>query len=184
MARYQTSVQEPLSLIYGNAILEVQPRGASEAWINLGAIRDLSVTENITPTQLAGDNADIVKYVSAHTLTISFTQLEIIRDEVREVLRGAFDERVDGATDYTIYTGGRSTLPEFEARLTNVNEDGAVVELTAYRCSVDQGYNFAYQSDMAEDPIVTNELAMTAIIDQDRPAGRQLYQIRYEPAAT
>lgn len=183
MAR-QTEVQEPRSLIYGSAVLEVQPIDASEAWINLGAIRGLNVVENTTATQLAGDNADIVKYVSLHTLTITFTQLEIIRDEVREVLRGTFDERVDGPTDYTIYTGGMTTMPEFMVRLTNVNEDGDIREFTAYKCSLDQGYSFSFQDDTAEDPIVLNEMSMTAIPDIDRPIGRQLYQIRVELGPT
>lgn len=184
MATRQTTVQDPRALIYGSAVLEVQPMGASEAWVNLGAVRGVNVVENTTVTQLAGDNADIAKYVSLHTLTITFTQLEIVRDEIREILRGDFDERVDGPTDYTLYTGGRSVLPEFEVRLTNVNEDGDIKEFTAYKCSLDQGYNLAFQDDMVEDPIVLNEVSMTAIPDIDRPIGRQLYQLRVEAGPT
>ncbi len=181
----QTNVQVPESIMYGSAILEVQPADATDAWINVGAIRGLSVTENAEAVQLSGDNADVVKYIPTHSMSISFTQLEIARNDVREIMRGNFDDYEAIPPDsWTIYTGGRRTLPEFQVRITNTDENDRVVMFTAYRVSLDQGYNLTFQDDAAEDPIVINEVAMTAITDPDRPTGRQLYELSYVAGPT
>lgn len=174
----QTSVQDPTAIIYGSAVLEVQPLGGS-GWVNAGAIRGLSVTENVAATQLAGDNADIVKYVSEHTLTITFTQLEAMSEDVREVIRGTFDE-IDASIpgEVTISTGGRATLPDFEVRITNTDEDGNPIVFHAFKVSLDGGYALQFQDDNAEDPIVLNEVSMTAIPDITRDRGEQLYSLR------
>ena len=178
MAR-QTVVQDPTAIMYGSAVLEVQPYGGVSAWVNAGAIRGLTVTENVTATQLAGDNADIAKYVSEHTLTITFTQLEAMSEDVREVVRGAFDT-VNSTTpgEVTVSTGGRSTLPEFEVQITNTDEDGNPVVLHAFKVSLDSGYSLQFQDDNAEDPIVLNEVSMTAIPDITKSQGTQLYSLR------
>ena len=178
MAR-QTAVQDQSAIIYGSAVLEVQPYGGTDAWVNAGAIRGLNVVENVTATQLAGDNADIAKYVSGHTLTITFTQLEAMSEDVREVVRGDFDT-VDDSTpgEVTVSTGGRNLLPEFEVRITNTDEDDNPVVFTAFKTSLDSGYNLQFQNDNAEDPIVLNEISMTAIADISKTAGSQLYSLR------
>jgi len=105
MADFQSSVQDLAARLKGSGVLEIAVYNAGEvaalvastaasdaiSWVNVGSIEGLSFKENIAATQLKGDNAVEDKYASDQTITIAFNQREAASEDVRVVLRGAFD---------------------------------------------------------------------------------------------
>jgi len=289
MPKYQSSVQDLTAIFRGSAQLEIAPYNAGSvatmaastdatdavSWVDVGSIDGLVFSEALTSTQLKGDNALEVKYVSEQTLALEFNQREAIREAVREVLRGAFDVSgtpvaagivnnhsyvvssgawnynkfialdhqngagtiitpdsvtggVNGALDVnvdyviteqspgsgiwgivltdsaagkitteaqtitivydytpnasqTTYFGGKTSLPYFMARLSNVNEDGDLVRFWAWKLSLNTGMEFAFKKDDDADPTVTQAIKATAILDESvATPGKQLgklYQV-------
>ena len=105
MADFQSTVNDLTARIKGSGVLEVSAYVSASAialaastagtdaitWKNVGSIEGLAITENMTATQLQGDNAEEEKYVSEHTVTVAFNQREAILEEVRAIIRGSFD---------------------------------------------------------------------------------------------
>lgn len=79
----------------------------SVTWKKVGSVEGLKVKENIEATQLQGDNALEEKVATKQTVSISFNQREAVSEDVRAIIRGAFD--VSGspvAADQVVgYTG-------------------------------------------------------------------------------
>lgn len=269
MADFQSTVNDLTARIKGSGVLEVSAYVSASAialagstagtdaitWKNVGSIEGLSITENMTATQLQGDNAEEEKYVSEHTVTVAFNQREAILEEVRAIVRGSFDVSgtpvagtlvedasqvvaaaswgyndpivianqnydlsavtivsvtggtdgllvagtdyfvgqdsigrtvvtlIDSATittlsqamtivyDYTpyasqtTYTGGKTTLPYFMARISNTDEDGKLVRFWFYKGSMDQGLSLTLKSDKEADPVSPNACAFTFVQD-------------------
>jgi len=284
MATYQSSLQEAAARLKGSGLLEIAAYDAAAvallaastsgtdaiSWKNVGSIESLKLKEDIKATQLKGDNALEEKYASDQTLQISFNQREAASEDVRAILRGAFDVSgtpvagslvsgfsqvvasggwaydkfipftyqngskakitptsvtggTDGAlvlgTDYAIveqspgsgiwgiviwdsatvttlsqamtivydytpyasqttYSGGKTTIPYFMARITNTDENGKIVRFWAYKCSMDGGYDLAFKKDDDADPIVSNAVSATAILDSSiATPGKQLWKM-------
>jgi hypothetical protein len=77
----------------------------------------------------------------------------------------------------TTYSGGKTTIPYFMARITNVDEDGKLVRFWAFKCSLDGGYDLSFKKDDDSDPIVPNAVSATAILDQSvATPGKQLWK--------
>lgn len=269
MADFQSTVNDLTARIKGSGVLEVAAYSSPAAialsastagtdaitWKNVGSIEGLAITENMTATQLQGDNAEEEKYVSEHTVTVAFNQREAILEEVRAIIRGSFDvsgtpvtgSLVTGAsqvvvagawgyknpiivehqnynlgavsitsvtggtdgllvanTDYfvgtdadgltvitpidsatittlsqtltivynytpyasqTTYTGGKTTLPNFMARISNTDEDGKLVRFWFYKGSMDQGLSLTLKSDKEADPVSPNACSFTFVQD-------------------
>lgn len=91
--------------------------------------------------------------------------------------------------DYTpntaknVTTGGKKTLSNFAVRLTNQNEDGNDWKLLIYKCTIDEGLNYTYSSDEADD-VTPMPISFTGILDTSRSAGDQLYSIVDEQSTT
>jgi hypothetical protein len=289
MPKFQSSVQDLTAIFRGSAQLQVAPYNAAEvaamaastdatdavSWVDVGSIDGLVFSEAITSTQLKGDNALEVKYVSDQTISLEFNQREAIREAVRAVVRGTFDVSgtpvpasivnnhsyvvssggwnynkfipfdhqngdkskitpdsvtggVNGALDIdvdfviveqesgsgiwgivlmdsaagkltteaqsvtivydytpyasqTTYFGGKTTMPYFMARLSNVNESSNLVRFWAWKLSLNTGMEFAFKKDDDADPTVTQAIKATAILDTSvATAGKQLgklYQV-------
>ena len=275
MADFQSTVNDLTARIKGSGVLEVAAYSSAAAialaastaptdsvsWKNVGSIEGLAIKENITPTQLVGDNADEETYVSAHSVTVSFTQRESLLEEVRAVMRGSFDvsgtpvagsavpaqsdvfasgewafstfiplphQNGDGSSititsitastdgvlghdpdsdpewapavedgvygfivlpaasiaagtaqsltvvypytptaSQTIYTGGKSTLPNFMARISNTDEDGKLVRFWFWKGTIDTGMDIAFKSDQEADPVAPQPCAATFKIDNN-----------------
>jgi len=269
MADFQSTVNDLTARIKGSGVLEVSAYVSASAialagstaatdaitWKNVGSVEGLAITENMTATQLQGDNAEEEKYVSEHTVTVAFNQREAILEEVRAIVRGSFDvsgtpvagSLVEGAeqvvasgawgyndpivienqnynlgavtvnslagstndtlvadTDYfvgqdaigrtvitvidsttittlaqsmtidydytpyasqTTYTGGKTTLPNFMARISNTDEDGKLVRFWFYKGSMDQGLSLTLKSDKEADPVSPNACSFTFVQD-------------------
>lgn len=65
----------------------------------------------------------------------------------------------------TTYTGGKTTLPYFMARISNTDEDGKLVRFWFYKGSMDQGLNLTLKSDKEADPVSPNACAFTFVQD-------------------
>lgn len=269
MADFQSTVNDLTARIKGSGVLEVSAYVSASAialaastagtdaitWKNVGSIEGLAITENMTATQLQGDNAEEEKYVSEHTVTVAFNQREAILEEVRAIIRGSFDisgtpvtaalvedasqvvasgswgyknpvviehqnynlgavtvNSVTGGTDgllvantdyfvgldsigrtvitlidsatittlsqamtivydytpyasQTTYTGGKTTLPNFMARISNTDEDGKLVRFWFYKGSMDQGLSLTLKSDKEADPVSPNACSFTFVQD-------------------
>jgi hypothetical protein len=104
----------------------------SISWKNIGSVEALALKEDMVSTQLKGDNALEEKYVSEQKLTVSFNQREAASEDVRTILRGAFD--VSGtpvaAAQVVGYTGQAYAANETAADtfypFTMQNGNGAV----------------------------------------------------------
>jgi hypothetical protein len=281
MADFQSTVNDLTARIKGSGVLEVAAYSSAAVialaastsdddsidWKNVGSIEGLAITENMTATQLQGDNAEEEKYVSEHTVTVAFNQREAILEEVRAIVRGSFDvsgtpvagSLVAGAeqvvasgawgyndpivienqnynlgavtvnsvaggtnttlvagTDYfvgqdsvgrtvvtiidsdtittlsqtmtidydytpyasqTIYTGGKTTLPNFIARISNVDESDGLVRMWFFKGSIDQGLSLTLKSDKEADPVSPNAWSFTFVIDNNiATKGKKLWK--------
>jgi len=77
----------------------------------------------------------------------------------------------------TIYSGGKTTIPYFMARITNTDENGKLVRFWLYKCSIDGGYDLSFKKDDDADPIVPNAVAVTGILDTSvATLGKQLWK--------
>jgi len=76
----------------------------------------------------------------------------------------------------TIYSGGKTALPYFMLRATNTDENGKLVRFWAYKCQLDDGYDFAFKKDLDADPIVSVPVSITAIGDDTLTAGYKLWK--------
>jgi hypothetical protein len=77
----------------------------------------------------------------------------------------------------TTYSGGKTTIPYFMARITNTDENGLLVRFWAYKCAIDGGYDLAFKKDDDADPIVPNAVSATAILDTSiATLGKQLWK--------
>lgn len=82
----------------------------------------------------------------------------------------------------TFYTGGKSSLPYFMARITNLDENDLMVRHWFWKCSIDSGYDFSYKKDMDADPIVSTPVSISVRIDNSiATKGKQLYSWYQEP---
>jgi len=77
----------------------------------------------------------------------------------------------------TIFSGGKTTIPYFMARLTNTDENGKLVRFWFWKCQIDSGYSLAFKDDKDTDPVVANAVSATAYLDESvATAGYQLYK--------
>lgn len=118
MAEFQTSLQDATARIKGSGVLYVKPYvsadaialagdgGDSYSWTNVGSLTGLAWDENMTATQLQGDNAEEEKYVSEQNITVKFDQREPALETVRTIIRGTFDTKTTVAgSEVSGYTG-------------------------------------------------------------------------------
>lgn len=80
-------------------------------------------------------------------------------------------------TSQTTYSGGKTTIPYFMARISNTDENGLLVRFWVYKCAIDGGYDLAFKKDDDADPIVPNAVSATAILDTSiATLGKQLWK--------
>jgi len=84
--------------------------------------------------------------------------------------------------DYTpiasqeVTTGGISVIPEFQARFTNTDENGKIVQWLFFKCSITKGFELEFQKYNAEDSRVKNPTSFEAMKDSSLANGAQLYK--------
>ena len=76
-------------------------------------------------------------------------------------------------------SGGRITLDERVARITNYDEDGKAFEITVFAATSEEGINIELQGDEEEDPAVL-PIRLEGTPDGNRDKGEQLFKIRDE----
>jgi hypothetical protein len=147
---YQTVVDN-LNVMRGNALLEVAPYVDGEpAWVSAGAISDLEVEIDASVAKEENDNADSTDRFNKQEAKIKFTQIELLRLDVWEILYGALVD-IEMESDSTQISGGhKSAIPYFMTRLTTEN-DSKVFKFTAYKCNLQKLFSLKYAKDDADD---------------------------------
>jgi len=167
MPEYQTTAND-IYMIRGNGKVEVALYTAGEAsWLDVGAVTDLSIEEQLTVGTEENDNADNVDRVSKQEVSISFTQIELLNLDVWETIRNGLDTIVMDSTETKIFSGNQTELPQLMLRITTKN-DGRPVYFTAYKCQPQKGFTFEYQADDADDRRIKNPLEFLGRTDSNR----------------
>jgi hypothetical protein len=84
--------------------------------------------------------------------------------------------------DYTpntakkLTSGGKVTISDRVARITNVDENGKIFRITVYKAKSQQGLELEFAGD-DEDDVATYSLALKGVLDSSRTAGDQLFEI-------
>lgn len=176
MAEYQTTSTE-LNLIRGSGKVEVANYTSGDpTWYDVGGIIGLTVNENQVISTEEFDNAVYNKRVSKQELIIGFTQLEILNLDVWEIIRGGIDTITQESNNVKIQSGNKSTLNDFMVRVTTKNDDNGPIYLMAYRCTINKGFELAYQKDDGEDRRMQNAVEILARSDSAR--GDLVYEIQ------
>jgi len=144
MATFQGTLQDATARMKGSGVLFVKVYDSAAAialaadggdayadWVNVGSITGLNPKENMTATQLKGDNAEEDKYVSAQSVTVSLNQRESALEDVREVVRGSFDTKTTVAAEEVAGYAGQQYAANGTAAgifypFTKQNGDGTV----------------------------------------------------------
>ena len=167
MAEYQTVVNNT-NVIRGSGKLEVANYiDGNPTWFDVGAIKDLSVEEEVTVGKEENDNADSTDRINKQVVKIAFTQLEILNLDVWEIMRGSLDTVQMGSDTTKIFSGNNNEIPYFMVRITTKNNNNTFY-FTAYKCNLAKGIAFAYGKDDAEDTRVTNPIEITTKQDPYR----------------
>ena len=174
MPQYQTTVDN-LNVIRGNALLEVAPYTSGDpSWISVGAITDLSISEEIQVASEENDNADSTDRVNKQEVMISFTQIEILKTDVWEALRGELDTITQESQTTKIQSGNKSEIPYCMIRTTTLNGSEPFYFI-AYKCNIRKGFEFAFQPDNAEDTRIKNSVELIGKTDSNR--GGLVYEL-------
>lgn len=147
---FQTVVDN-LNVMRGNALLEIAPYvDGNPAWVSVGAISDLEVTLDASVAKEENDNADSTDRFNKQELQIKFSQIELLKLDVWEILYGDLVD-IEMESDSTQISGGhKSAIPYFMTRLTTEN-DSRIFKLTAYKCNLQKLFSMKYAKDDAED---------------------------------
>jgi hypothetical protein len=175
MAEYQTTSTD-LNLIRGSGKIEVAPYiDGDPTWFDVGGIIGLTVTENQVISTEEFDNAVYNKRVSKQEVTIAFTQLELLNLDVWEIMRGNLDTITQETNNVKIQSGNKSTINDFMVRITTKNDDNGPIYFMAYRCTINKGFELAYQKDDGEDRRLQNAVEILGRSDANR--GDLVYEI-------
>lgn len=177
MAEYQTTVNN-LNVVRGNGLLEVAPYiDGNPSWVSVGAIKGLSVEEIFSVAKEENDNADSTDRINKQEVSIKFTQLEILNLDVWEILRGDLDTIEMGSDSTKIYSGDKTAIPTFMARITTAN-GGEPFYFTAYKCQMQKGFSFQYQKDDGDDTRLQNPIEVLG--RQDPYRGNFVWELEGE----
>lgn len=167
MAEFQTTVNN-LNVVRGSGKVEVAPYTAGNpSWVNVGAIKSLSVEENVTVSKEENDNADSTDRINKQEVSIKFTQLELLNLDVWEILRGTLDTIQQGSETTKILSGDKTEIPVFMVRITTKN-NGVPFYFMAYRCQMQKGFAFSFQKDDADDTRIQNPVEIVGKTDSNR----------------
>lgn len=167
MAEYQTTINN-LNVIRGSGLVEVATYiDGVPTWYDVGAVKDLSVEEEVAVGREENDNADSTDRINKQELKIGFTQLEILNLDVWEIIRGSLDTIEMGSDTTKIFSGNKTEIPFFMLRITTKNSDSPFY-FTAYKCNIGKGFSFQYQKDDGEDTRIQNPIELVAKQDPYR----------------
>lgn len=167
MAEFQTTANN-LLMVRGSGKLEVAPYiDGNPSWVDVGAIKGLSVEEIVTVSKEENDNAESTDRINKQEVSIKFTQLELLNLDVWEIMRQGLDTIVQDSSETKIMSGNSSIIPIFMVRITTKN-DGGPFYFTAYRCQMQKGFNFQFPKDDADDRRIVNPVELIGKTDFNR----------------
>jgi len=197
---FQSEVVDLVARIKGSAKVEIAvydetatgvmaaSTAATDAvsWQSVGSIEGLNCKEELTETELMGDNADEGGYVSGQFETISFNQREASLLDVRTITRGTFDTSgtpvaaalVAGA-EQTLVSGDWAYLDNIKIEHQNgagtaitVNSvtggtDGLLVVDVDYWLTVDEDGEYCVMIDNSNALTNLTTVTQNIVIDYD-----------------
>jgi hypothetical protein len=157
MMANQTTIQSVEALRWGSAKVEAALYSDGFGSLqNLGAIRELVITETFNPVKVISDNAGIVRrFINSQMVNVKFMWLEPELSKL-DVLRGGFDTYATVAASPTPVTDEEVVLDGIDfTRLAYKNADNTVVtsivvttnDATPVTLTKDTDYGVAVSSD-------------------------------------
>ena len=167
MAEYQTTVNN-LNVIRGSGLIEVAPYvDGNPAWVSVGVVKGIGVEEQFTLATEENDNADSTDRINKQEVKITFTQLEILNLDIWEIMRSTLDTIQMESDSTKIFSGNATEIPYFMVRISTKNS-GSPFYFTAYKCQLQAGFNFSYQTDSGEDTRIQNPIEIMGKTDPYR----------------
>jgi hypothetical protein len=167
MAQFQTIVNN-LNVMRGNGVLSLAKYTTGEPeWIEAGAIADLNIDPDAPVAREENDNADATERFNKIEFKIGFTQLELLKLEIWEILYdGLADINMNSSTT-EIDIGHLSQIPTIMCKIETEN-DGKHLEAQFFKCSLAKLFSFKYAKDDAEDARIKNPIELLAKSDANR----------------
>jgi hypothetical protein len=169
MAEFQTTATS-LYMVRGSGLVELAPYTAGEpSWQSVGAIAvdSLSVEMDAPIVREEHDNADSFDRFNKQELKLMFTQLELLRLDIWEIIYGTLIDIYMDSNETKIMGGHSSEIPYFMTRITTKNGDNPFI-LTAYKCNVQKMFGFQYKKDDGDDSRINNPVEIIAKSDDQR----------------
>lgn len=142
MPEKQTS-QTPTLRLRGSGLVEVASYSSNPVWKSFGAITGLKTTENMTVAAEEVGNAAPIDRVTVQDVTIELSQLELLDNSCREIMRGGFD-------NFATVAGTETTDSQVFA---------------ADSTAVDTAYELEYQMGDGTLPVVVVSDTVAAYVD-------------------
>ena len=176
MAKFQTEIQNEDAIRLGSCKVEIAPYDkTTPVYVELGAARNVKLTEQIEIATIAPDNTPPIRKVKAQTVVVSCEWMEPTLTGLA-ALRGALDTVTSAAGEDTFKAGGKTDIGYVSVRLTNTNAAGKTYQVTIYKAQITRGLEQAFSPD-ADLAAAAIPLEFTGVEDSTKPAGEQLFEI-------
>ncbi len=175
MSNFQTEIQTTEAIRLGSCKFEIAPYSETPAFVNLGAMKNVKMVEQIEFVTIEPDNAPPIKKVKSHKAIITGDWQEPTLAGIA-AMRGDFDTLTTVAGTDTLDTGGMDEIDYIIVRLTNTNAATKTYQYTVHKCQVTKGIEQAFGADSALTPAAI-PLEITGELDLSKTRGEQLMQI-------
>lgn len=171
---YQTNANDRAFLM-GSAEIFLLSSAGSSAYINLGAAKNVKLTENWDSWVVKPDNTpQVIMGVKNHTLTIEGELMELNFQKMA-IIRGGLD--TFSTTTYTFDSGGDMTLtPQAVYIQHHAATSSQTIFATIYYAAVTEGMQIPFPADDATD-VASIPFKMVGVCQATRAVGSQLYSI-------
>lgn len=171
---FNSQVIRPEDVLRGSGMLEIALYG-SDDWYNVGAISDLSISENFDLYTSEDDDIYESDILTGQNFKLSFVQNEVLNSDLYSVLRGCdtITEYLSGTDEYVkIESGDTGTINEIKARITT-KHNGLNFYVYLHRGNIVSGKSFKYKSDIEDDNRVKQPIEI--IFRPDSANSDQIY---------
>ena len=140
MPEYQTTVQDATAILRGSGMLELAVYAANPAWLDVGTLSGLEVTENLEINKEENDNADADELVTKQEMTIKANLHEAANSAVWSILRSSLDTVTTVAGSLvpaaTYIFAANTTQAHVVYELPGQNDDGTYPTITHIKDTV------------------------------------------------
>ena len=153
MTTHQTTIQNPGSIRFGSAKIEIYDT-ATTSWRNLGAVKSLTMSVDAEEgKKFEPDNAPPIEQDPIiNSWDVTFELQEAWDATVLKLLRGNVDTYT-AATNSTVIgvEAGSGQRPEFRMRITNTTAGSSPVVIELGKCKCTSNLDITFAADSASD---------------------------------